>query len=215
MTALRRLATACLLLLAATLAGVAASAVWFARAAPPPAPGAVIVVLGGAVEDGGRIDASTRARVAAGVALWQAGLAPRLHFTGAAPGRRGAGTQMRDLAESLGVPAAAMSVEDRSRSTLQNALFSRPLLGPLAGERVILVTDGFHLARAWASFRWAGYPQVGLAAASAFGQPPLPEQAWRTCRETLAWWFNLARVAAWEAARAVSGGDALPIGVLR
>jgi uncharacterized SAM-binding protein YcdF (DUF218 family) len=108
-----------------------------------------------------------------------------------------------------------MSVEDRSRSTLQNALFSRPLLGPLAGDRVILVTDGFHLARAWASFRWAGYPQVSLAAASAFGQPPLPEQAWRTCRETLAWWFNLARVAAWEAARAVSGGDALPIGVLR
>ena len=34
-------------------------------------------------------------------------------------------------------------------------------------------------------------------------------------RETLAWWFNSARVAAWETARAVSGGDALLIGVLR
>ena len=122
---------------------------------------------------------------------------------------------MRELAVSLGVPAAATSVESLSQSTLQNALFSRPVLGPLADAPVMLVTDGFHLARAWASFRWAGYGPVRLAAASAFGdQPTAPADRW-PAREALAWWFNLARVAACEVIGCRRGPEAAPVEMLR
>ena len=165
-----------------------------------------------------RLGDDTAARVRAGVALWQAGLAPRIHFTGASSRRfrrPDAGAQMRALALDLGVPPAAASAETRSLSTLQNALFSRPVLGPLADRPVILVSDGYHLARAWASFRWAGYPEVRLAAASAFGVTSPAEQARHLARETLAWWFNLARVAVWEAGTLVRGPDAVPTEFLR
>ena len=171
----RRLLGLAAALLFLTAAAVAGSALWLARAAPPPQPAAAIVVLSGGMTRDNRLGDDTAARVRAGVALWQAGLAPRIHFTGASSrrfGRPDAGAQMRQLAVELGVPPAAASAETRSRSTLQNALLSRPVLGPLAGRPVILVSDGYHLARSWASFRWAGYPEVGLAAASAFGAAP-------------------------------------------
>ena len=115
----------------------------------------------------------TIGRVHAGVRLYDAGLAPRIHFTGGSPddGRPGAGEQMRALAIAEGVPPAAATAESLSESTLQNALFSRAVLGAEADGPVILVSDGFHLARAWLTFRWAGYGPVALAAASPVRRP--------------------------------------------
>ena len=128
------------------------------------------------MDDDNTLAAQTRRRVEAGVALYEAGAAPRIHFTGGSPrnGRPGAGEQMRALAVSLGVPAAVTSAESLSQSTLQNALFSRPCSARSPTAPVMLVTDGFHLARAWASFRWAGYGPVRLAAATAFGDQRRP-----------------------------------------
>ncbi len=206
MTVLVRIFAGGCLMLVLTAAAVVLSALWLASR-PPPRPAGAIVVLGGAMGPN-LIEASeTSGRVRAGVALWKAGLAPRIHFTGGAAedGRPGAGDRMLDLAVALGVPRAAASAENRSRSTLQNALFSQPILGPLAEGPVIVVSDGYHLARAWASFRWAGYPVVRLAAASAFGEQTPMEQAERVGRETLAWWFNAARVAVWEIVAKLTG----------
>lgn len=212
---LRLLATGCLLLVL-TAAGVVGHALWMARA-PLPAAAGVIIVLGGDMTGDNRLAGETRGRVLAGVRLYQAGAAPRIHFTGGVPadGRPGAGEQMRGLAVGIGVPPAATSAESLSRSTLQNALFSRPILGPRADGPVILVSDGFHLARSWLSFRWAGYPQVALAAATPFGDQPRWRQARRVAREALAWWFNLARIGAWETLDLVSGPDADRIDMLR
>ena len=76
------------------------------------------------------------------------------------------------------MPAAATSAEDRSQlDAAERALLAAAARPAAPASPVILVTDGFHLARAWASFRWAGYPQVGLAAASAFGRRRCREQA--------------------------------------
>jgi uncharacterized SAM-binding protein YcdF (DUF218 family) len=212
MRRLGRLLANLFLLLALTAAGITASGIWFALH-PPTEPAQVLIVLGGDMEADNTLGPQTRQRVEAGVALFQAGAAPRIHFTGGSEADPGAGEQMRALAVSLGVPAAATSAESRSQSTLQNALLSRPVLGPLADEPVMLVTDGFHLARAWASFRWAGYRPVRLAAASAFGPSPVPDQLRSLARETLAWWFNLPRVAAYEATLLVRG--TAPVEMLR
>ncbi len=202
------LAATAAVLLALTAAAVVASAVWFAR--HPPTQGAgVLIVLGGAMTRDNTLAPQTARRVEAAVALYEAGAAPRIHFTGGSPrlGEPGAGEQMRELAIALGVPAAATSAESWSHSTLQNALFSRRVLGPLAEGPVMLVSDGFHLARAWASFRWAGYRPVRLAATSAFGDEPPGEQVHWVVRETFAWWYNLARVTAFELLDRVRGPD--------
>jgi uncharacterized SAM-binding protein YcdF (DUF218 family) len=211
---IRRLQQAILLgfaLLALTLLSVAAHALWLAHLAGPPKEAGVIVVLAGATEPDGTLAPETVRRTETGVALHKAGIAPRIHFTGGVetPERAGAGDRMRELAISLGVPPQAATAESRSRSTLQNALMSREVLGPLTDGPVVLVSGGYHLARAWASFRWAGYgPPVRLAASSAFGGDAAVAQAKRLVREVAAWWYNIARVLAWHLAGLAGIGEA-------
>lgn len=52
-----------------------------------------------------------------------------------------------------GVPEAAILREDRSRSTMQNAQFTAPILKQLGVHRVIIVTSWYHSRRALACFR--------------------------------------------------------------
>jgi uncharacterized SAM-binding protein YcdF (DUF218 family) len=204
-----------LLVLMLTAGAVTASAVWFALHPPRGLAETIVVLGGGAAAD--RLARDTEARVRAGVALYEARRAPRLLFSGATPGDASpsAAERMQALAISLGVPAEATAVEGRSHSTLQNALFSREALGPEADRPVILVSDGYHLARARASFRWAGFPDVSVAAATPFGDLPLPAQLRAVAREALAWWFNLARALAYWAMGLVSGPDPERVQMLR
>jgi uncharacterized SAM-binding protein YcdF (DUF218 family) len=58
-------------------------------------------------------------------------------------------------AAALGVPAGQIVVEDESRNTLEGALF----LGARLKEsrRIVLVTSAFHMPRAEALYRMAGF----------------------------------------------------------
>jgi uncharacterized SAM-binding protein YcdF (DUF218 family) len=202
---LARLVAGLALALLLTAAAVAAHAFWLAHWAGPPRPAAVIVVLGGGVFPDGRPGPDSLARARQGIALYEAGVAPRLHFTGGHrnPDLPGLGDGMAAVALVAGVPAEAISTENASRSTLQNALLSREVLPPGEAGTVLLVSDGYHLARAWASFRWAGYRPVRLAAATAFGGGTAMAQLRRVSREPLAWVFNVARLAVWVGMNAV------------
>jgi uncharacterized SAM-binding protein YcdF (DUF218 family) len=61
------------------------------------------------------------------------------------------------LFESLGIPRARILLEDRSRNTVENALFSKAIAQPKPGERWLLVTSGYHLPRAVGIFRKVGF----------------------------------------------------------
>lgn len=154
-----------------------------------------IIVLGGDVELG-QLGAETAARVDRGIALWQAGAAPILLFTGALRDAAGENqsSQMVSRAVLAGVDPHAIRLEPDSRSTLQNALFSRRvLLHDLGGDPaapVILVTHRYHLPRGWASFRWAGFSNMTLVAADrAEAQVTAKDLAF----EVLKWPFNILR----------------------
>ncbi len=54
--------------------------------------------------------------------------------------------------EHMGVAAADLQLEARSRNTWQNAQFTQPMLRAMAPVRVYLVTSGLHLRRAMAYF---------------------------------------------------------------
>jgi uncharacterized SAM-binding protein YcdF (DUF218 family) len=59
--------------------------------------------------------------------------------------------------ESLGVAKERLTMERRSRNTLENAEFSRALAAPKSGERWLLVTSAFHMPRSVGLFRKAGF----------------------------------------------------------
>jgi len=62
------------------------------------------------------------------------------------------------LLNSLGIAPSRIILEDRSRNTLENAVFSKAIVQPKPGERWLLVTSAYHMPRAIGVFRKAGFP---------------------------------------------------------
>ena len=67
---------------------------------------------------------------------------------------------VRHFAATLGIDEARLIVEDQSRTTAENAIYSRRLVDPKPGERWLLVTSAYHMPRAVGCFRKAGFPAV-------------------------------------------------------
>jgi uncharacterized SAM-binding protein YcdF (DUF218 family) len=59
---------------------------------------------------------------------------------------------------ALGVAPDRITAEEQSRNTIENAVFSRLIAQPKPRERWLLVTSAFHMPRAMAVFRAAGFP---------------------------------------------------------
>lgn len=61
------------------------------------------------------------------------------------------------LLTALGVEPERLVLENRSRNTYENALFTREMVEPQAGETWLLVTSAFHMPRSVGLFRKAGF----------------------------------------------------------
>jgi len=59
--------------------------------------------------------------------------------------------------EALGVAHDRIIAEEQSRNTIENAVFSRLIANPQPGEHWLLVTSAYHMPRAMAAFRAAGF----------------------------------------------------------
>jgi uncharacterized SAM-binding protein YcdF (DUF218 family) len=62
------------------------------------------------------------------------------------------------LLTALGIAPDRLILENRSRNTYENALFTKRLVSPRAGETWLLITSAFHMPRSMALFRKAGFP---------------------------------------------------------
>jgi uncharacterized SAM-binding protein YcdF (DUF218 family) len=51
-----------------------------------------------------------------------------------------------------------VTLEPRSRNTVENAVFSKAIAQPKPGERWLLVTSAQHMPRSVGAFRQAGFP---------------------------------------------------------
>lgn len=124
-----------------------------------------VVVLGGGLREPGtlrptvELSDESRLRTMCGVELYRQGAAPRLLITGGDARLFGPGTReawiMRDWAIRLGTPPESVVIEDRARTTYENALETSRLLGP--GTRIALVTSAYHIPRASALFAKQGF----------------------------------------------------------
>lgn len=138
------------IVIAAAIAAWLVAAVALDRSGSRPAPeGATydaIVVLGCKVGRDGHAMPALARRAREGARQWRAGRAPVLVLTG------GVGTHppsearaSRVIARQEGVDDRAIVLEEQSTSTDENARFARPRI---TGDRVLIVTDGFHAVRA-------------------------------------------------------------------
>lgn len=126
-----------------------------------------IVVLGGAIAPSislarGAVALNDSAeRITAAAELARRYPNARIIFSGGTAALFG-GTLEAPLAvkelEALGVAHDRITAEEQSRNTIENAVFSRLIAQPKPGERWLLVTSAFHMPRAIAAFRTAGFP---------------------------------------------------------
>jgi uncharacterized SAM-binding protein YcdF (DUF218 family) len=144
----RRIALA---LVGALVLGWSVSALSVLRAAThdAAAPADAIVVLG-AAQYRGRPSPVLRARLDHAIGLYARGLAPRLVLTGGiAEGDTASEAAVsREYALRAGVPDSAILTENDGRTTSQSIAGVARLLHSRQMERVVLVSDPFHVLRA-------------------------------------------------------------------
>ena len=84
----------------------------------------------------------------------------RLVYSGGEPfehtGMQGAEVASAVLAD-LGVPDGGLIVEDKSRNTYENAVYSANIVAPTPDQKWLLVTSAWHMPRAIGCFRKAGW----------------------------------------------------------
>ena len=127
-----------------------------------PAPTTIVVLSAGverapdAPDDYTALHLLSLRRLFAGVALWRKTPGARLVIAGGGRWRIPEAVPMANLAEQMGVPAAALAIEDRSRSTWENAR-NVAALSPPVPKRIWLVSSAVHLPRALGAFRAWGF----------------------------------------------------------
>lgn len=130
-----------------------------------------IVLLGGAVDTHVSADRQTLATNEAGERLTEAvDLSrrypdARIFLSGGANhlishSRTTESQVARDILVMLGVPTEPIEMEERSRTTCENAVESKTAIQPKPGELWLLVTSASHMPRAMACFRAIGFPVV-------------------------------------------------------
>ncbi len=131
------------------LLGVAAWIIWVGdrdQAAPADA----IIVLGAAAYDA-KPSPVFEERIRHGLDLYRQGYAPKLIFTGGfgGSGARFAESQVaRRYALKQKIPAADILIETKSRTTRQNLVEAKRVMAQHGMQRVIVVSDPLHMARA-------------------------------------------------------------------
>ena len=158
------------------------------------------LVLGSGIESDGLIAYSGRRRVRAGADLYHAGKVSRLILSDGSRnlGSRKGAQGMADYALSLGVPRDALLLELGSTSTFENILYAQAIATEHGLTRIVLVTDDMHLTRSALLADYLGLEISGMVAADA-RRGLGPFTTWPAyLRETLAWWYNLYKVAAWS-----------------
>ena len=99
--------------------------------------------------------------------MYQQGYAPKLIFSGAAADPKSASNAkvMMATAVSRGVPLTAISLDENSRDTKENAQKSKTILG--GAKMIILVTSDYHQRRVNREFQKVLGPEVRLINAPA------------------------------------------------
>src|SRR5829696_1548858 len=125
-----------------------------------------VIILGGAISPevsngrGGVALNESAERITVAADLARRYPAARIVFSGGS-GKLFGGAAESDfvlpLFESFGIARERVTLESRSRNTIENARLTKELLQPKSGERWLLVTSAYHMPRAIGAFRHEGF----------------------------------------------------------
>lgn len=121
-------------------------------------PADAAVVLSTRAYEEGRLNPCLVARVEAAVELYRAGKVKKLVMTGGVSrDLQSSAGNMQMIAEKMGVPKGDIIQEREAGNTFENIVFSRKFIEN--SPRVVIVSAGFHLARArmMADKQWQGH----------------------------------------------------------
>ena len=121
-------------------------------------PADAAVVLSTRAYEKGRLNPCLVARVEAAVKLYRAGKVKKLVMTGGVSrDLQSSAGNMQMIAEKMGVSKADIIQEREAGNTFENIVFSRKFIEN--SPRVVIVSAGFHLARArmMADKQWQGH----------------------------------------------------------
>jgi uncharacterized SAM-binding protein YcdF (DUF218 family) len=182
----RRIVRAVLVLLVVwMLVCVALAGVVFAYSRADGAqPADVIVVLGAGLSRDGRPGPAIVRRGEHAAELYTEGYAPRLICSGgyAINRMRSEADACREVLLANGVPEDAIIIEDRSRSTEENALYTQEIMQANDWDTALVVSDGYHLLRT----HWI-FAQQGMSIyTSPAADPPLINHIISIGREVVA-----------------------------
>ncbi len=147
-----RIVVSCLALLGALVVAVSCTALvgwWAGRLAGPwnDPKGDVLVVLGGSMADTDILGPNSFLRAQYALLAWQQDHFKQIVITGGGEPGTPVACLMREFLVLHGVPASAIVVETKARSTLENARFLKPVLAGMPGTKVLLTSD-YHMYRA-------------------------------------------------------------------
>ena len=134
-------------------------------------PADAAVVLSTRAYEKGRLNPCLVARVEAAVELYRAGKVKKLVMTGGiSRDLQSSAGNMQMIAEKMGVPKGDIIQEREAGNTFENIVFSRKFIEN--SPRVVIVSAGFHLARArmMADKQWQGH-DIQVYAASFCSEP--------------------------------------------
>lgn len=165
------------------VAGVLAASVYAFSQQDHAEPSDVLIVLGAGLRRDSRPGPALYRRTSRAIELYNDGYARAIICTGGfTAGRsRSEADACRELLVAGGVPQDAILLEERSRSTEENALYAREIMEANSWQSAVVVSDGYHLLRAQWIFSQEGItvttsPSPGpgrLALASAIGREVL------------------------------------------
>jgi uncharacterized SAM-binding protein YcdF (DUF218 family) len=127
-----------------------------------------IIVLGYPADDDGNPTPEQLARVTEAVREYERGVAPRLVFSGGAPGNQFVEADvMARVAAAQGIPPSAIFVETKAKDTIQNACFAAKLMSNHGWRSAEVVSSQYQLPRASMIFsrtplEWRMHSAAGL-----------------------------------------------------
>jgi uncharacterized SAM-binding protein YcdF (DUF218 family) len=181
----RRISLATVGILAAYLLVFYTPLIWLVaeplRVSEPPQPADAIVVFAGGVGESGKAGGGYQERVKQAVDLYHARQAPRMIFSSGFVFAFSESEIMKSLAVSLGVPAKAITLENKAANTYENVVFVNEILHRNGWRTILLVSSPYHMRRALWTFKKVA-PEI-RAISTPVPQSQFYQHDWRSTLE--------------------------------
>jgi uncharacterized SAM-binding protein YcdF (DUF218 family) len=154
-------------LLVAYLLAFQSNVIWWLaeplKISEPSRPVDAIVVFAGGVGESGEAGGGVQERISHAIALYQNGVAPNLVISSGFVFAQREAALMKTIAVSNGVPAEAITLEEKAANTYENVVLTNQIVVAHGWKRIALVSSPYHMRRAMLTWHKVA-PEVNVVA---------------------------------------------------